>query len=460
MKKIGIIGAGFMGTMTAVQLIKKTTKPLEIIFINDQDNFAKGIAYNPYSKRQLLNVVASKMSAFPELPDHFLDYLMTTDSYKNKNRDLVSAAFIPRAYYGDYLLQIWKNAEKEAKDKNIKITTINSTIEDIGKKDKQIVLALDTEQTILVDKCVLASGNQLPRNPAIRNMAFYESENYFQNPWSKESVTDVNDNFPVLILGNGLTMVDTIIGLLENGFKNTIYSISPNGYNILPHRLGGTTYPNLTKELDENLSLKDLVSLFNKHIKSVRELGLTAEPIMDSFRSHTQQIWRRLSEEDKIKFMNRLRHLWGVARHRIPLQIHDKIQNLRINRRLNVISGSIIDINENNTSIKVDFRDKKTKQTKSIVVGRIINCTGPETNLENLGDSFLNRLLEKGVLTQDSLKLGIKTNLETFQVIDVKGREVDNFYTAGSNLKGELWESTAVNELRGQAISLADEILK
>jgi len=61
-------------------------------------------------------------------------------------------------------------------------------------------------------------------------------------------------------------------------------------------------------------------------------------------------------------------------------------------------------------------------------------------------------------LTQDNLKLGIKANTETFQIINSDGKPHTNLYTIGSNLKGELWESTAVNELRGQAEKLAEKL--
>ena len=41
MKKIGIIGGGFSGTMTAVQLITKTPVPLSISIINEKESFNK-----------------------------------------------------------------------------------------------------------------------------------------------------------------------------------------------------------------------------------------------------------------------------------------------------------------------------------------------------------------------------------------------------------------------------------
>src|SRR5690606_16185978 len=163
-----------------------------------------------------------------------------------------------------------------------------------------------------------------------------------------------------------------------------IYSISPNGFNILPHRHNGLKYSKLVEELRDDMSIYELVKLINKHIKTVIEYGVSAEPIIDSLRPHTQKIWQSFTDHEKELFMSRLRHLWGVARHRIPLHSHDKIQQLRIDRKLHINSGKIIDINESNESITVQYFDKKENKLKAIIVSRIINCTGPETDLMNL----------------------------------------------------------------------------
>src|SRR5690606_39066311 len=232
---------------------------------------------------------------------------------------------------------------------------------------------------------------------------------------------DTKENLPVLVIGNGLTMVDTVLGLLEQDFKGEIYSISTNGFNILPHRHNGLKYRKLVEELRDDMYIYEFVKLINKHIKTVREYGVSAEPIIDSLRPQTQRIWKSFSDQEKNLFMSRLRHLWGVARHRIPLHSHDKIQQLRIDGKLHINSGKIIDINESNESITVQYFDKKENQLKAINVSRIINCTGPETGLINLDKSFLKNCLLKGILTQDKLKLGINADTESFQIINSNG---------------------------------------
>lgn len=458
MKKIGIIGGGFTGTMTAVQLIDKSNKPCEIIIINERETLNKGIAYNPYSDKHLLNVIAGKMSAYPDKPDHFLDWVMQKDNFINKDKILIANSFLPRKLYGEYLCSIWEDAKENAELKQIKLTVIDSFVVDLDVSESSVYLWLENNLKLNVDDCVIASGNNIPGNPRISNMDFYDSPNYFQNPWKIESAKHVKENLPVLIIGNGLTMVDTVFGLLEHGYKGEIYSISPNGFNILPHRHSGLKYSKLVEELKDDMTIFELVKLVNKHIKTVREYGVSAEPVIDSLRPYTQKIWKSFSDREKELFMSRLRHLWGVARHRIPLHSHDKIQQLRIEGKLHINSGKIIDISESKKCVIVEYFDKTRNEVIKINVSRVINCTGPETDLMKIDKSFLKNCLLKGILTQDKLKLGITTDSKSFQIINSDGKPHNNLFTIGSNLKGELWESTAVNELRAQAENLADKL--
>lgn len=459
MRKIGIIGAGFTGTMTAVHLIEKASEPWEIILINERETFNKGIAYSPYSGKHLLNVIAAKMSAYPNNSNHFLEWVMQRDEFKQKDKTLISNAFLPRQLYGEYLCSIWEEAKKNAKVKKVKVTIIDSFVIDLDVSDTAVDLLLHNDLKVKMDFCVIATGNHLPRNPRIKNMNFYHSPNYFRNPWKIESVKDIKKNLPVLIIGNGLTMVDSVLGLLEKGFKGEIYSISPNGFNILPHRHNGFKYSKLTEELRDEMTLYDLVNLINKHIKTVREYGVSAEPVIDSIRLQTQKIWKSFTDLEKEIFMSRLRHLWGVARHRIPLHSHDRLQHLRIEGQLHIASGKIIDMIESKDFISVQYLDKNENKTREIHVSRIINCTGPETDLMGTDKSFLKNCLLKGILTQDKLKLGIRADTETFQILSSTEKPHRNLFTIGSSLKGELWESTAVNELRGQAEKLVKILL-
>jgi uncharacterized NAD(P)/FAD-binding protein YdhS len=458
--RIAIIGAGFSGTMTIYHLIRNAQTPFEIVVIDEIKNHSKGIAYSPYSRSHLLNVIAFRMSAIQDEPDHFTNWAMRQMRYSKMSKNIIGNSFLPRKLYGQYLESISHEIKSLAEKKNIKILQIDALVSDLNIEADKINLILNDGTTQSLSKVVIATGNHVPRNPKIENKGFFRSKNYFQNPWNHESVSNTDSRLPILIIGNGLTMVDSVLGLLENGFQNSIYSISPNGFNILPHRHNGIVYTNLIDELSPDATLKEIVRLFNKHIKQLREFGISAEPVIDSIRPHTQEIWQRLTSVEKKIFMSRLRHLWGVARHRLPLNIYHKIQQLRLDKHLHIYAGDLLDFKEENDKIMVTFYNKKHNSIENLTVSRVINCTGPETDLIRLQNGFLKNIFQKGIVAQDDLKLGINADTITFETINHERKRNENLFTIGTNLKGMLWESTAVPEIRKQAELLAKGILE
>jgi uncharacterized NAD(P)/FAD-binding protein YdhS len=306
-----------------------------------------------------------------------------------------------------------------------------------------------------VDDCIIATGNQLPRNPLIKNNSFFQHPNYFQNPWTAAAVNNPDNRIAILLIGNGLTMVDTVLALQERNFRGIIYSISPNGYHILSHRHAPIKYSKLVDELPEELDLKSIRNLIVKHVRAVRKLGVSAEPVIDSLRPFSQNIWRNFSINDKREFLRKYRHAWGVARHRIPIHMNDFLLKLMFSIKLKVFAGKIKSLNEVNGTIEVSFIEKNSKTEEKIFVSRVINCTGPESNIKLSESQLLKKCLEKGIISQDEFYLGFNADPTNFQLIGGNGEVQNNIFTLGTNLKGIFWESTAVNELRSQAENLA-----
>jgi len=97
-------------------------------------------------------------------------------------------------------------------------------------------------------------------------------------------------------------------------------------------------------------------------------------------------------------------------------------------------------------------------QLKQLKVQRIINCTGPAADIGKSGNILLQNLSEKGLITPGPCGLGINAEAESGKVITADGTQKNNLFVIGGNLKGVLWESTAVPELRLQAQKLAQHI--
>ncbi len=455
--EIGIIGGGFTGIILAVQIIRQSSQGLSITIVNENNQFGLGVAYNPYSKYHLLNVVAGKMSVFRDEPNHFVHWLIDQPEYHDTDEENLKTLFLPRHIYGRYLTDIWAKYKSAAKRKGVIINEIVGRVTQLKMNENEVEVALENNTKLHFHQCVLATGNQLPGNPNVTNISFFKSSNYFQNPWCIDSVLGLKETDDVLIVGNGLTMVDTVLGLLEQGFRGRIHSLSRHGYGILPHRESKVTFAIESVEKLTHMSLLELVQFVNFHRKQLRTKGISVEVIVDALRPHTQEIWRNFTINERRLFMLRFRHLWGVARHRIPLSIHDKIQQLRTENKLHILSGKIINFSECENLIRVTYIDKNGI-INSLDVARVINCTGPESDLGKLDGHFLHSAFNYQIISQDELKLGISTDIKTYRVKKSDGNSYPNLYTIGTNLKGELWESTAVNELRGQTEHLAKRL--
>ena len=290
-------------------------------------------------------------------------------------------------------------------------------------------------------------------------MDYYSNPTYFRNPWNVDSVSNLKPHGDVLIIGNGLTMVDTVIGLTEHDFKNKIYSISANGFGILPHRHGGIKYDALITELQNNFELRRLYSIVKKHIQKVRSLGLSAESVIDSLRPYNQQIWQGFSLNEKKLFLSRFRYMWGVARHRLPAFIYDVIEKLRVEGRLEVYRGKLIDIIQQGDEVVVTFYNGRKKQEEVRRFQRVINCTGPETNIHQALNPLLQKLAQKNDISPDPLELGVNADVTTYHIRNADDVKNPLLFTLGTNLKGLLWETIAVPELRVQCRDLAAILL-
>ena len=101
--RIAIIGGGFSGLMTAVNLARLSQSPLHVTLINQHYPRGRGVAYGARRTEHLLNVAARNMSAFPDMPGHFLEWLRTRSEYDSVPDIELRERFIPRMIYGDYL---------------------------------------------------------------------------------------------------------------------------------------------------------------------------------------------------------------------------------------------------------------------------------------------------------------------------------------------------------------------
>src|SRR5205085_2162402 len=150
MKRVAIAGGGASGALLAVNLLRHTGA--EVVLIERGPRVARGAAYGTDDPNHLLNVRADRMSALPDEPGHFADWL---EAHGGCRED-----FAERRAYGAYLGELLADASVPGR-----FRVVRGEVTDIRSEGGREVLDVDAER-IEADVAVLALGNLEPSTPA------------------------------------------------------------------------------------------------------------------------------------------------------------------------------------------------------------------------------------------------------------------------------------------------------
>ncbi len=450
--RIAIIGGGLSGSLVALNLLRKETPSRIAITLLERDRPAGvGVAYSTEKPFHLLNVPANRMGAPAHEPGHFLRWL------ERKEIPIPSTGFAPRSLYGEYIRDLIIKASARQRRLRSISRSRDEAIDIVPMDDGEFEIRTRGGQALRADRVVLALGNYPPPNPRMADMSYTESPRYQRNPWAPGILENVSREDTVFIIGTGLTMVDVVLTLRHRQHRGQIIAVSTHGYVPQPHK-PTSPYPSFNEELQKVNSTLDLLKVIRKHLRLANGTGTDWRAVVDSLRPHTQEIWLRLPLEEKHSFLTHLRHLWGVGRHRMPPECAQMIGEMTASGQLKIEAGRITRISDQGESINVEYLRRDNFGSVVVNAGSVINCTGPESNLKKIQDPLIKNLLRRGLIRNDDLSMGIDA-LPNGSVINIEGAHADNLYTLGPPLKGILWESTAVPEIRKQAHDLANLLL-
>lgn len=454
MKTIAIIGGGFSGTITAVNLARLSSTPLRISVINKSRWPCRGIAYATRNVHHLLNVAARNMSALADQPNHFVEWLGTRSEYLDEPTAALRERFVPRRIYGDYLQSLFRSyAGILAFEKKMQLEFVCDEARDILMEDERALIVLVGGETIAADKVVLAAGNQTPAPFPLRGLDV-SSPKYIADPWLGWEEKLPSKDQAILLIGTGLTMVDAFITLQDYGWRGKIFAVSRHGLLPLSH-FKGFEYADPLTEGSLPIKLRKAFSVFKQHYRAATARNLNPAIIVDKLRPLTQRIWQGFSLLEKRQFNRHFRTRWNVVRHRIAPEIHRQLRDAIAEERLQVIPGRLGQCEESGDRLRISVESNGVK--RMIEAGALINCTGPRERYVPSDSVLFNNLFARGLIQPDEMNMGIKVAPD-FSVVDRDGKGSKNLFALGSILKGSLWESVAVPELRSQAFRVAENI--
>ena len=459
---VAIVGGGASGTLLAAQLLQQAEHPVRVLLFDPLTLPEIGTAYTTLDEAHLLNVRARGMSALPHDPNHFVRWLNAPSncaSLVNK-RPFGPQDFVPRSIYARYISHVLETSIETGRLVGAKFDRVRDFVVDFAAEDGTSgILRTAGGRELRATHLVLALGNLPPRNPLPRPHAFFRSRRYTAGVWRPGALQEIDPEEDLFLAGSGLTMLDTVATLYRCGHRGRITGVSRNGQLPAVHR-DSTPYDDFPAQCVWPRSALGWLRRVREELALAARAGVDWRPVIDALRRHTPKIWQSLPPMEKRRFLRHVRPYWESRRHRAAPATWQAFEHFRAAGRLVFRPGRILDFIESNDLVTVVFQPKGTRDTAEVAVHRVVNCIGPESNFRHhLDDPLLVNLLARGLVDTDPLLLGLAATPEGV-IIGADGMPNPMISTLGPPLRGILWETTAIPEIRRQASFLANDILQ
>jgi uncharacterized NAD(P)/FAD-binding protein YdhS len=452
-RTVAIIGAGFSGTVVAVHLLRAAPDSIDRVYLVERaEGGIGGVADRTPSGSHTLNVPAGRMSAFADDPDDFLRYV------RRGEPALTGGSFVPRRLYGAYLRKTLEDARRASRVPLIRLT---GEAVSIAEPDDAVSVALADGRVLVAGHAVLAIGNYPPADPPVAGDAFFRSIRYARDPWAGDAL-ELDRREDVLLIGTGLTMCDIALALRDADQEGRIVATSRRGLLPQPHRLSAKPPPHLDRPttLDEwpDTALGMLRAL-RREVRARAHESVDWREVVTSIRDDTPALWRRLEPDERRRFLRHARPYWETHRHRSSPETAYAIEELVETGRLEVIAGRLGSLEDDGDAVVAAVHRRRASAPETLRVGKVINCTGPDTDLTRVRDPLVASLRADGLIRPDELGLGLETDDEG-RLVAADGGTSGRLTLVGPLRKGRLWEHTAVPELRVEAKRVADRLAR
>jgi uncharacterized NAD(P)/FAD-binding protein YdhS len=450
--RIVVVGMGFAGSATAVALLRSWTGgPLALDLIERSGRYGSGVAYaTPYSDH-LLNVPAAAMSLLENRPGDFLEWT-------GQHRPGTSPrCFVPRRDFGRYVRDRLAEAERDARSGGVSVGRRHDTAVDV-LPGRCPTLVTATGERLRADAVVLALGLPAPAHPPGLSPALRDHPRYVADPCDWAQLERLAGSRRVLVVGTGLTMVDVALALRagERAGPQLLavsrHGLLPRAHRTVPGSAGSAPALGRVRTADE------LAARIETAMRSASAAGGDWRAVVDGLRPQAQQLWRALPPVERRRLVEHHGRRWDVHRHRMAPEIADRLRWLRRSGSVQVRDASVIALEPAGAgAIAATLASPRGEER--VVVDGLVNATGPAFDPRRSPDPLLRSLLRRGLAAPGPLRMGLATDGDG-ALLDASGARSPGLYTLGALRRGELWETTAVPEIRAQAAAIASALAR
>lgn len=451
-RRTAIIGGGAAAATVLSELLDRESSPaLQLDWFTGGAAMARGVAYSTSSPRHLLNVRAASMSMFAGKPRGFLDFVQRADP------TITGTDFLPRHRYGDYLDAEVTGALERGRARGHHVNIIPFAADALVPETGGVTV-VHGDSSHRVDAAVLAIG-ALPSQPLSGvSAAALASGRYVVDPWAWLARADGLQQAPgnVVLVGMGLTAVDVILDLSERWPQARFTAFSRHGHFPEAH------LPTVAWPADDGAELVEAmreVPELTRWMRLLRETidqpGSEWRAVVDGLRPYLPGLWSDLPPEQRARFLRHARWAWERVRHRMSPMASEAIVELVRSGRLQCRRARLHAVEVDDAALQLTVA--RAGEQSTLPADLVIQTIGLDTDVLRSEHRLIRQLLTNAHIEADPLGLGVRA--------DQHGRLLHedqtwpNLFAIGSLLRGTLWESTAMPEIRQQARQLADRLL-
>ncbi len=452
-RTVAIVGGGFSGAAVAVHLLRDAPAGTEIILVEPAADVGRGLAYSTPSDSHRLNVPAGRLGLDPAHEAGFVEWL------RSRGLPYGPPDFVPRHWLGSYVA---RELERACAHSRATYRRVRAWVESIGRTGPLFDLRLSDGGDFTADQVVLATGHMPPEAPTVAGTATWSDVAMIPDPWRDGDLAGLSASRDILLVGSGLTAIDVVSQLRDDGHRGRIHLLSRRGLLPQPHRVNEARPPAgllPVAQLGDELRLRGVVFAVREWIRSGEVADGDWRDVMAGLRPWTPHLWRRLGVRDRRQFLRHLQPFWDTHRHRLAPAIHDRLRCLMAEGDVQVHAGRLVAVDAlDDGQLRVRWRPRGCSAQSQFIVGRAVNCTGPTVGLARSSSRLLAGLRDAGVLTADDLGQGLQVDA-ILRPVGASGASTRGLYYVGPMLKASHWEAIAVPELRVHARDVARTIL-
>jgi uncharacterized NAD(P)/FAD-binding protein YdhS len=103
------------------------------------------------------------------------------------------------------------------------------------------------------------------------------------------------------------------------------------------------------------------------------------------------------------------------------------------------------------------LRERGSRALRTVDAGWIVNCSGPATDYGRVADPLVRSLFKAGLARPGPSSMGLDVD-DDYRLVDSSGSASPSLSCIGPPIRGVLWETTAVPDIRRQCKALAERL--